>query len=313
MIPLYTVDQFHSSKSRGLLPLKCETCHQTFYGTKNEIQKYFSRKSKGIKIGTTFRFCGQQCKSNGKEYQCKHCGISVYRTPSTFKHGNTDVYCSKKCSAIYTQRNGGHCKWSDEDKERLRAQAKNNPKFVPGWNKGKKFARTISLHCRVCNKQFEQIMSRSNRTQTCGKDCRRKIQSINLLKQYENGKKVYGGTTKWLRYKDIKVQGSYEYRTCVILDAWKEAGRIKQWKYAADRFPYVGVDGKFHTYLIDFKVWNSSDIFYYLETKGFEKENDQLKWQSVRNAGHRLDVWFNSEITANEKELNFDGACSITG
>lgn len=113
--------------------------------------------------------------------------------------------------------------------------------------------------------------------------------------------KVTGGTTKWVPYKDIKVQGSYEYRTCLILDKWVGLKKISEWEYTNDRFHYIGIDGNTHNYLMDFKVWNPDGTFYYLEVKGYQKPNDKLKWDAVRKAGFPLVVWFNDDIIREEK------------
>jgi hypothetical protein len=123
-------------------------------------------------------------------------------------------------------------------------------------------------------------------------------------KMFRDGKlRVTGGTTKWIPYDNIKVQGSYEYRTCVVLDKWVKSNKISRWEYTRDRFSYVGTDGKTHTYLLDFKVWNNDDTFYYLEVKGYQKPNDELKWNAVRTAGFSLRVWFNDDITSEESKL----------
>lgn len=305
MIPLYTEEQFKNSKSRGFLPIKCEKCGNTFYGIKNEIQKHFSRERRGIRY-SSFKFCSVKCNTNGEFYSCKQCGKSVYRTPSDFRKKLHDVFCSHRCAAIYTQKDGGHCHWSDEDKKRLSILAKNNPRFCGGWNKGKHFAKTETVKCNVCGKEFVELKYKlkwNNKTKTCSKECRNKMQSIIVSNQYKNGKKVYGGTTKWLNYKNIRVQGSYEYRTCVILDKWLEVGKIKNWEYTKDRFEYIGIDTKKHNYLMDFKVWNNDDSFYYLEVKGFQKPNDELKWKAVKDKGFNLKVWFNNDIKQEEKIL----------
>jgi hypothetical protein len=313
MKPLYTTEQFQSARSREQLPFECEKCGHVFYGLKNEVQKCISRQKRGIPASLSFRFCSKDCISNGKNYSCKQCGKLVYRTPSSFRNEKQEVFCSSKCSATYLQKDGGHRHWSDAEKEKLRQLAKSRTYFVPGWNKGIRSAPTLILKCRVCGENFIQIISKknSNKTQTCGKNCRRKMQSENMLLQYKNGKKVYGGTTKWLKYRDIKVQGSYEYRTCIILDKWIDLKRIKQWEYTLDRIPYIGSDGKHHNYLLDFKVWNNDGDFYYLEVKGYERGNDKLKWKAVKDAGFDLKVWFNSDIS--KEEMNLNGACSITG
>jgi hypothetical protein len=123
---------------------------------------------------------------------------------------------------------------------------------------------------------------------------------------YKNGRKIYGGRTKWVEIETsngkIKVQGTYEVRTCRILDQWKKIGKIKNWEYTYDRFTYIGCDKKKHYYLLDFKVF-IDDGFYYLEPKGWLKPNDPLKWKTVRNLGYTLVVWFNKDIKKEEKLL----------
>jgi len=310
--PLYTDAQFNDAKSRDLLPFECERCGKTFYGVKNEIQKYFSRQKRGVKLHLLFKFCSKNCWRNGKEYECKQCGKVVYRTPTDFRNNPKNVFCSSSCSAIYTQKDGGNRMWSEEEKLKQKQIAKNNPKFC-GWNKGKRCLKTIkteTLKCSHCGNDFVQIISKrySNKIKTCSKECRSKIQSAILKLQYKNGKKVYGGKTKWVIYKNIKVQGTYEYRTCIILDKWKDLLKIKDWEYTNDRFNYVGIDGKKHNYLMDFKVWNNDGSFYYLETKGYKKLNDDLKWSSVRNGGFDLKVWFLKNIEDEENKITNSSA-----
>lgn len=121
-------------------------------------------------------------------------------------------------------------------------------------------------------------------------------------KSYENGHNfVAGGTSRWYDYKNIKVQGTYELRTCYILDRWKDEGRIKNWEYTNDRIKYIGKDNKEHSYILDFKVFKNNDMFYYLETKGYIRENDEEKWKTTRERGFDLKVWFEEDIIKNEK------------
>lgn len=109
--------------------------------------------------------------------------------------------------------------------------------------------------------------------------------------------------TKWYQYKDIKVQGSFEIRTCIILDKLKEIQQIYDWEYTKDRITYIGEDGKLHTYILDFKVFKDSMNFYYLETKGYLTNKDLIKWEQTRKI-YRLDVWFYKDIVKKESELN---------
>jgi ribosomal protein L24E len=164
----------------------------------------------------------------------------------------------------------------------------------------------IKKICKECNLVFK--VKNSKRKQIyCSKKCARlnityyghdKVDWSTINKKaYSEGRNyVGGGTTKWIKYKDIKVQGSYELNTCYILDVWKENKKIKDWEYTSDRFTYTGADDKKHTYLIDFKIFENDDSFYYLEVKGRVQEKDYLKWQAVQDAGHRLEIWFKKDI-----------------
>lgn len=51
---------------------------------------------------------------------------------------------------------------------------------------------------------------------------------------------------------------------------------------------------------MDFKVFRNDGTWYYLEVKGFERPNDKLKWQSVKDNGYELEIWFEKDIINNE-------------
>lgn len=230
------------------------------------------------------------------ERLCKECGKSfVVRDTKKATH-----FCSVTCGHRYSQR------FMDTEKLSSTMIEKVSRNEFVSWNRGKRTARRTKYTCTQCGKTFEQSLSesRTNRICVCSTECRKRllpmVQSENLKRQYENGRKVFGGTTKWIPYKGIKVQGTYELRTCKILDRWVESGRIHSWKYSPTRIRYVGVDGKSHNYIIDFRVNRVDGTFYYLETKGRVKENDELKWKAVRDAGNELIVWFLKDIERNE-------------
>jgi len=161
--------------------------------------------------------------------------------------------------------------------------------FEVGWNK--RYAKFCSNSCSITNRNIGSTLS---------KEQKEKISKA-VKKLYKNGKTVYGGKTNWYDYKDIRVQGSYELRTCYILDHWKEIGKIRDWEYTNDRFEYVDLDDKKHNYLIDFKVYENNGSFYYLEIKGYKTNIDTLKWKAVKDLGHKLKVWFEEDIK--EKEI----------
>lgn len=229
--------------------------------------------------------------------------------------------CARSWSAHFVDRNKQR-----ETMDKLVREGK----FI-SWNKGLKFTTNVKsekvlkfkgpkvlprfdYECAQCKNIFRQTEreSRNNKICVCSKDCRNillpKVQSENLKSQYANGKKVFGGTSKWYQYGDMKVQGTYELRTCKILDEMMRRNLIREWQYAPCRMPYVGMDGKNHNYLIDFRVDCLDNTFYFIETKGWIRENDELKWKSVRDAGHNLQVWFLKDIE--EKEIQFTGPLS---
>lgn len=111
------------------------------------------------------------------------------------------------------------------------------------------------------------------------------------------------GTTKWYKYKNIKVQGTYELRTCKILDYWKKIKKIKSWEYTNDRITYIGSDNKKHSYLLDFKVVENNSNIYYIETKGYKTIEDELKWNAVKELGYKLLVWYNEDILNEENKM----------
>ena len=165
--------------------------------------------------------------------------------------------------------------------------------------------------CVICNKIF---LPKKQSVKTCCSNCAGKLrfEKIKLnppnwseiqKQSYMKGRKVFGGTTKWYEYKDIKVQGTYELRTCKVLDKMLELKQIKSWEYTNDRLKYIGIDNEWHNYLLDFKVINNDNSFYYIETKGYHTENDLLKWQSVKEQGYKIIIWYNDEIKNKENEL----------
>lgn len=175
----------------------------------------------------------------------------------------------------------------------------------------------LQLICNECGKEFEVSWGRRNQ-KFCSSLCsgRFTLKKIHekirknpkwwskiQKESYRKGNNyVAGGITKWYNYKDIKVQGTYELRTCKILDNWKEKRKIKDWEYTKDRIEYIGLDKEKHNYLLDFKIFeNNNGSFYYIETKGYEKPNDKLKWKAVRKKGYKLEIWFEKDIKKLEK------------
>lgn len=168
-------------------------------------------------------------------------------------------------------------------------------------------------YCPICSNEI------TNFKKTCSKTCGEISKQISLKLyyndhpnqisdkaklSYKNGRVFKGGSSvPWYKYNDIKVQGTYELRTCKILDSLVKSNKIKSWEYTNDRIPYIGLDNKEHTYLLDFKVFRNDDSFYYIETKGRSNETDLLKWKAVKDLGFELEVWFKTDISKHEKYI----------
>lgn len=163
----------------------------------------------------------------------------------------------------------------------------NNEFIVRPWNKHKKFC---SVGCS------------NNHTRKPEK----RRQKSELVKQlYADGKlkPLNGSENKVKNYKyqlkdgsEIMVMGTYELRTCKVLDSMIDRNMIFKWFYTSDSLPYIGEDGMKHSYFPDFKVYRTDGSFYYLETKGFETENDSFKWEYVKELGFEIVVWKDEDI-----------------
>jgi hypothetical protein len=95
MTPLYTLEEFTKSKSRNLLPLKCECCGETFYRKKNDIQWILKKNNNGMK------YCSTSCFGKHKHIKsvfiskCSFCGKSLTKTNNQIRSKN--VFCNSHC------------------------------------------------------------------------------------------------------------------------------------------------------------------------------------------------------------------------
>jgi hypothetical protein len=229
--------------------------------------------------------------------KCENCGC---KHDGSYGSGR---FCSTKCSRGFSTKAK-----RKEINEKVSKSLKEKSHF---HGKLKKKEIYHEIVCKGCKTTFSTL---NINQKYCSKICVSRYSCIGItksdetklnmklgvLKSYKNGRKVFGGTTKWYKYKNIKVQGTYELRTCKILDKWKKEKKIKDWEYTNDRVQYIGIDKKKHTYLLDFKVLENDNSFYYLETKGWEDVNDKLKWKAVKDKGDKLVVWFGNDIEKNE-------------
>ncbi len=308
----------------------CKNCNKKYYLSLTEdAYKKINRKFCCIKCSVEWHknnylecpYCGKICTVNGilthiwrvhtksgkefnknvklektkkrwYEFQCPKCKKIHKKFLSECEVKNLKGYCSYKCS---NSRNH-----SKKTKEKI----------------SNSLQKLKSRQCKLCGIDF---LPRCSTQKYCGLQCsyasvRHKIIESNKNRNaskiskntYKNGRKLSGGKTKWIDFKDFKVQGNYELRTCYILEAFKILKKIKDWEYVNDtndRFQYIGIDGKEHTYITDFKVYLHDNSFYYIEVKGYLRKPDKRKIQSVKNLGYKIIVWTLKDIKQYEMSL----------
>jgi hypothetical protein len=245
-------------------------------------------------------------KRKDHEFSCRNCGKKyiLNLTPKSFEKNKYRKFCSRSCANVRNM--------TVDIKEKIK---NGMDKFNMEHNKNRIF---IEKECKQCGISFTTI----NNT-FCSRKCswlsnilkaqkcviNREQISKTRKEMFKNGDlKITGGNTKWFTVKttngNIRVQGSFEVVTCEILDILKQRGKIKNWEYSNDRFEYINSEYKKSSYLVDFKIFDSDNNFYYLETKGYKKENDDLKWKSVKDMGYDLIVWYREDIKKIAKECN---------
>ena len=169
----------------------------------------------------------------------------------------------------------------------------------------------IEKKCLNCESKFN---TKSKNKQFCSRSCgssytnkNRKLSSKTKLKlsdslkeQYKNGRLNYAGWTKWYELNTsngkIKVQGTYEVKAVEILEELKLKNKIKNWEYTKDTIEYIGEDKKKHIYLLDFKVFEKNNTFYYIETKGYKTKKDELKWKAAKDNKVDLRIWYKNNL-----------------
>lgn len=211
-------------------------------------------------------------------------------------HEKSGKFCSRSCANSRGPR-------TEEFKRKVSEKLKVYPEKL--------------YNCKFCGVEFKKSSKPSKKNKFCSLICLRKysytknkrLSDSHKLKISETRKNLFksgelnvtGGTTKWLLYGDIKVQGSYEYRMCEILNHMLSEKIIKDWSYTNDRIEYININKNKSSYLLDFKVINNNGDSYYIETKGYIHENDILKWCEVAKQGKTLEIWFGEDISRYEQ------------
>lgn len=241
------------------LPVKCIECG-------NEFQKSISYIKQGIKRGYTNHLCSNKCSisfNKKRQQEIKNRRIDEYhKNPKlcpncnsiiNYEDKNDKIYCSSKCAAIYTQKDGGHHHWSDEDKKRISEWAK---KYAYRHSKNR-----IKKQCLNCKNEFEVTKCKNNKL--C---CSRKCSSVWIKKSgyFKNkgrgGFRPNSGTSKKGWYKGYFCGSSWEL-------AWVIYNLDHNIPFIRNNvgFDYI-FDGKQRKYYPDFILTNDNQ---YIEIKNY--------------------------------------------
>lgn len=245
--------------------VNCTNCGISF-------EKPTSYVKQGQKRGYTNHFCSNKCscEHNKKLNKClpSKRKDEYYKTPKKCLNCESVIpyedkawkkYCSQKCAAIHVQKDGGH-KWSEEDKKRISNWAKKHA-FVPNPK------NRIKLNCLLCNKEFETILSNSNK-KCCSRKCSNEwiVNSGYLKNKGRGGYRPNSGTSKKGWYKGYYCGSSWEL-AWVIFNL--EHGIA--FKRNEQGFDYVFED-KARKYYPDFVVGDE-----YIEIKGYHSKQFDAK------------------------------------
>lgn len=193
--------------------------------------------------------------------KCLYCHSII----SYEKKNDNFEYCSRRCAAIHTQKDGGHCKWDDDDKERIREQSKKNPYFNGTIKKYPKLGKDII--CPICNNTFYK--SRISKKICCSKKCSYEyIKKNNIWKNGKHGGyRQKGGRGKQGWYKGYFCNSSWELAWVIY-----QLDKGFQFKRNTKGFEYE-FDKKKYKFYPDFILDNGEyvEIKAYIDAKNFAK------------------------------------------
>jgi len=265
------------------LSVNCSQCGVTF-------QKPVSYIKQGEKRGYPNHFCSVKCSclfnrnknSNilpqirKEQYlknptRCPNCNSII-----DYKDKNWKTYCSKKCCAIYTQKDGGHCHWSEKDKKRISKWAKKYAYRFPKKEKLKKV-------CLFCDRTFEVLPSKNHQI-CCSRKCKNSwIVKTGFLKGKNGGFRPNSGTSKKGWYKGYWCGSSWELAWLIFQ---LEHGVVPQRNNRGFDYTYNGLIKKYYP---DFMVVDE-----YIEIKGYHSKQVDAK---ISQFPHKLTVLHKNDLS----------------
>lgn len=182
-------------------------------------------------------------------------------------------YCSRKCSALHTQRNRGHCKWDENGKQRLRELAKRNPYFNGKLRSSRK-KNGQYIRCPICNAEFYKTTCSKKRI-CCSKKCSIVwINKTGYLKGKTGGYREKGGRGKQGWYKGYYCNSSWELAWVIY-----QLEHDVKFKRNTKGFEYE-FGGRKYRFYPDFQIDGCND---YVEVKGYIDRKNAAKISSFPN------------------------------
>lgn len=264
--------------------VNCKQCSIEFLKSLSEIKRSKSNN----------HFCSNRCicdynisirkilaQKHQEEYDINPKRCPQCQLPIPYRQKLVQIYCSQKCGALHTQKNGGHCTWDDEGKARLRELSKKNPYFNGTTHCHPK--NGLDVNCPVCNKIFYK--NKSSTRLYCSKKCA--YQNIKLNNIWKDGK--HGG------YREKGGRGKQGwYKGYYCSSSWELAWAIYQLEHGLqfirnkEGFEYE-FDGNKYKFYPDFILDNGE----YVEIKAFIDKKNAAK---ILYFPHKLNVIGRNDI-----------------
>jgi len=208
-------------------------------------------------------------KYNLHSKYCRNCNIII---PYEKKK---NIYCSQKCGAIFSQRNGGHRIWDDKSKQQQSTWAKLH-NYKPEKN-------GILIKCTNCDVDFYVPKSASTR-RWCNKKCYVEwVRKTDYMKGKTGGYRKEAGRGKMGWYKGYYCNSSWELAWVIY-----QLERGIKFKRNTEGFEYI-FDGKKSKFYPDFILNNGN----YVEIKGWITEKDKAKFLHFPK---QLDILFKKSM-----------------
>lgn len=242
---------------------------------------------------------------------CLECNSEIFSI-------NSEKFCNKSCAAKFNNRQREKSGWKHKEESKKQISQTTSEKINAHYNrlraegkpagpvsgkvviKGKYIPDLIiEKVCPHCNEGFKTSYYKPRLY--CKKtSCILKNKSILIKNLIKNGWVPSGGFCKWQklidsRNREVKYQGSLEFKYIHCLDRLFELGKIQDWKRSNLRIEYFNGQ-KERIYLPDFEVLIDG-IWEVHEVKGRLREYDPLKFIAAKK-NYRFKVLFEKDIHA---------------